>query len=105
LSDFKGKSAAEMFSLGLGEGGGAWKWRRQLFAWEEEMVEDCRDILLGVSLQVNNLDEWKWLPNQRDGYTIRGVYQFLAHQEDHTLDTVLESVWHTQVPLKVSIYA
>jgi hypothetical protein len=38
---------------------------------EEEMVEECKAILLGVSLQVNNLDEWKWLPNQEDGYTIR----------------------------------
>ena len=27
-----------MFSLGLGEGGEAWKWRRGMLAWEEDLV-------------------------------------------------------------------
>ncbi|MCI29841.1 putative non-LTR retroelement reverse transcriptase related protein, partial [Trifolium medium] len=28
-------TVAEMFSLGRGANGEAWKWRRRLFAWEE----------------------------------------------------------------------
>jgi len=46
---------------------------------EEEVVEECKAILLGVSLRVNNPDEWKWLPNQEDGYTVRRVYPPVAH--------------------------
>lgn len=57
LFDFKGKLVAEMLSLGWGEGGGAWKWWCQLFALEKELVEECRAVLLDVSLQVNNPDE------------------------------------------------
>ena len=44
-------------------------------------------------------------PNQGNGYTIRGAYQLLTHQEDHHLDTVLDIIWHKQVPLNVSICA
>jgi hypothetical protein len=76
----------------MGEGGEAWKWWRRLFAWEEEMVGECRAILRDVILHVNSPGEWKWLPNQGDGYTVRGAYQLLTHQEDHHLDTVLDNV-------------
>jgi len=31
-------TVAEMFSLGWGLNGEAWKWQRWLFVWEEEMV-------------------------------------------------------------------
>jgi hypothetical protein len=30
-----------MFVLGWGVGGEAWKWRRRLLAWEEELVVEC----------------------------------------------------------------
>ncbi|GAU10810.1 hypothetical protein TSUD_425590, partial [Trifolium subterraneum] len=33
-------TVAEMSALGWGGGGEAWLWRRQLWAWEEEMVEE-----------------------------------------------------------------
>jgi len=52
-----------MFALGWDEGGGAWRWRRQLWAWEEELVEECRTLLLNVSLQVENDDVWTWIPD------------------------------------------
>jgi len=89
---FKGKSVAKMFSLG-------WD---QLFAWEEQLIEECRVVLLDVSLQVNIPDEWMWRPNKGDGYTVREVYQMLTRQKDHNLDAILDSVWHKQVPLKIS---
>ena len=49
---------AHMYALGWDEGGEAWKWRRRLWAWEEELVEECRTLLLTVSLQVNINDIW-----------------------------------------------
>jgi len=41
LSDKKMATVADMFLLGWGEGGEAWKWRRRLLAWEEELVIEC----------------------------------------------------------------
>jgi len=31
----------DMATRGWGEGGNAWRWRRQLLAWEEESVREC----------------------------------------------------------------
>jgi len=39
-----------MFELGWEEGGEAWRWRRRLWTWEEEMLEACRLLLDGVSV-------------------------------------------------------
>lgn len=36
----------------------AWKWRR-LWAWEEDMVVECRDLLLTVVIQVDFADVWQ----------------------------------------------
>jgi len=62
-----------MFSLGWGEGGEAWKWRTTLWAWEEEMVEKCRALLLTVSLQVDIHDVWSWDPDLISGYSVNGA--------------------------------
>lgn len=35
-------SVANMFVLGWEEGGGVWSWRRRLWSWEEELLEECR---------------------------------------------------------------
>jgi len=44
-------------------GGEAWKWRRRLWVWEEELLEECRLFLLIVTLQVDSGDVWKWTPD------------------------------------------
>lgn len=49
-------------------------------------------LLLDVSFQVNIPEEQKWLTNQGDGYTVRGVYQVLTNHECHTLDATLDNV-------------
>ncbi|MCI65436.1 hypothetical protein A2U01_0086694, partial [Trifolium medium] len=53
-------TVAEMCELGWEEGGAAWQWRRQLRAWEEEMLGECRDLLFDVVLQPTVSDVWVW---------------------------------------------
>ncbi|PNX60369.1 kinesin-like protein, partial [Trifolium pratense] len=48
LAETKSRTVAEMFALGWGEGGEAWEWRRQLRAWEEEMLGECQSLLLNI---------------------------------------------------------
>ncbi|GAU24432.1 hypothetical protein TSUD_364160 [Trifolium subterraneum] len=67
----------EMASLGWGASGEAWVWRRQLWVWEEEMLGECQSLLLDL----------------------------LTSQDPVTLDDVKGLIWHSQVPLKVSIFA
>jgi len=78
---------------GGGEGGEARKWRRKLWAWEEELVEECRTLLLTVSLQVD---------------TVRGAYHTLADGMPlhHDASVLYEDLlWRKDVPLKISIFA
>ena len=35
--------------LGIGFEEGCWSWKRNLFAWEVELVEDCKVILSNIS--------------------------------------------------------
>ena len=44
LSEYKLASVADMFYFGWGFGE-AWKWRRRLLPWEEELLRECVDLL------------------------------------------------------------
>ncbi|XP_024626839.1 uncharacterized protein [Medicago truncatula] len=94
-----------MFSLGWGEEGGGWQWRRRLWAWEEDLLVECRLLLANVSLQPLSYDVWQWQPDPGQGYTIRGAYALLTSQEEQQDSLCEDLVWHKQVPLKVSIFA
>ncbi|CAJ2674496.1 unnamed protein product [Trifolium pratense] len=104
LAENKSASVAEMFVRGWGTGGEAWVWRRQLRAWEE-LLGECQSLLLTISLQDHVSDRWQWQPDPDDGYTVRGAYQLLTAQAAVTLDAAAWLIWHSQVPLKVSIFA
>jgi len=56
LSENKLSIVAQMFEWGWDDGGEAWKWRQRLWVWEEEMVEECRNLLLTVMLQADTTD-------------------------------------------------
>ncbi|PNX66584.1 receptor-like protein kinase ANXUR2, partial [Trifolium pratense] len=70
-----------MFSLGWEAGGEAWVWRRQLWAWEEELLDECQTLLLPVFLQVESSDRWQWRPDPDTSYSVCGAYQMLTSQD------------------------
>jgi hypothetical protein len=69
------------------------------------MLAECTDLLLDVSLYPNVLDRWVWLPDPSKGYTVRGAYDLLTSQAPSDVVSVVDLVWHHQVPLKVSVFA
>ncbi|GAU18937.1 hypothetical protein TSUD_229270 [Trifolium subterraneum] len=105
LADTKSRSVAEMFSLGWGIDGEAWQWKRQLRAWDEEMLWECQTLLSNLSLQVQSLHRWQRQPDPVIGYTVQGAYQLLTAQDSATMADAENLIWHPQVPLKVSIFA
>ena len=48
LATNKFRIVADMCVRGWEDGGEAWSWRRRLWTWEEEMLEECRQLLDGV---------------------------------------------------------
>ncbi|CAJ2668646.1 unnamed protein product [Trifolium pratense] len=105
LSANKSCTVAEMFALGWGANGEAWEWQRQLRAWEEELLGECQSLLSNISLQALSLDRWQWYPDLDTGYTVRGAYQLLISDALVTMNAAENLIWHSQVPLKVSILA
>jgi len=105
LSENKTIIVVNLFSVSSDHWGDVWRWRRRLWAWEEEMVAECRALLLDVSLYPNISDRWVWLQDPPAGYTDRGAYDLLTTQETPMVEPATELVWHNQVPLKVSVFA
>jgi hypothetical protein len=101
----KSCSMANMFSLGWEDGDAAFRWTRRLWAWEEDMLVECRTLLHGVSLQSNVTYQWQWQLDPLGGYSVRGVYQLLTSQESIHVEFEADLIWHNQVPLKVLIFA
>ncbi|KEH34516.1 hypothetical protein MTR_3g467670 [Medicago truncatula] len=94
LYENKSITVVNWFSLGV-EKGEAWKWRQRLWAWEEEVLEECKTLLLDVSLHVNVLDWLLWLPHPSGGYSVRGVYQLLTVKDIPLANSAAAMIWHT----------
>ena len=56
LADDKSCTVSLMSALKWVEGGAAWRWRRRLWVWEEEMSHECVILLRSVSLQLDVTD-------------------------------------------------
>jgi len=88
-----------------GRMGGAWVWRRRLFAWEEERARECSVLLHNIVLQENTVDRWRWLIDLINGYSVSGTYHFLTMAELSFDWELYADIWHKHVPLKVNVCA
>jgi hypothetical protein len=77
----KSCSMSTMFSLGWEDGGAAWRWKRRLWVWEEELLVEFRTLLHNISLQSNVTYHWQWQLDPIEGYLVCDVYRFLTAQE------------------------
>ena len=105
LAENKTIMVANFFSLGLAREGEGWRWRRRLWAWEEDMLEECRALLFDVLLVPNVSNKWVWRPDIADGYSVRCAYDLLLNCDTSQMNKSLELVWHKQVLLKVMVFA
>lgn len=74
LSENKEAIVGEMFLLGWGADGGAWRWKRILFVWEEELVGECVERLANFVLQVDMSDRCVWRLHSTQSYTVHSAY-------------------------------
>lgn len=91
LSIHQNLTVDAMHALGWGEDGEAWRWRRRLLAWDEDLVVEIRYLLSNVTLQESTFDVWLWQRNSCDSFTVRGAYQMLMRQEIPTHTVTLEA--------------
>jgi len=96
---------AEMFSLRWGEGGEAWKWRRQLLSWEEDQVRKCCLILFNIVMHPNNYDKWLWHLHTSHQYNFTSVYNYLVSSVNLVAVDHTTAIWNNKVPQKVNFFA
>ena len=77
LSENKFETVANMFAKGWGANGEAWRWRRRLFAWEEDRLAECVARLTSITLQVERVDRWIWSLHTSNCYTVSSAYSYL----------------------------
>ena len=94
----------EMESLGWEVEGRAWEWRRRLLAWEEDSVRECSEVLHNIVLQVDVTDSWRWLLDPVHGYSVRESYRFLTTSCEQVDRSLVDDVWHRNIPEKVSLF-
>jgi len=100
----KGATVNEMFLLGWGADGGAWRWRRRLFAWEEGLVGECVERLANFVLQVDMADRWVWRLHSSKIYTVHSAYSYLTAVDFNITEDFSQFLWLKAVPLKVNIF-
>lgn len=99
LAENRRVSVAEMSELGQEEGGEAWRWKRRLFAWEEETLRELVSLLHNFLLQINAFDRWSWLLDSVKGYSVSGAYHYLTDADAPSDKDSIDNIWHKQVPL------
>ena len=106
LAENKLKIVAHMFARGWGVNGEAWKRRRRLFAWEEDLLGECIVRLTVVTLQVARMDRWNWSLHASNCYTVSSAYSYLTKTDfDRQQSNNNNFMWLKVVPLKVFIFA
>jgi len=63
--------------------------------------------LLIVVLQVDNGDEWRWIPDPVDECRARWAYQILTNRTPPAPHDVVPTtlLWRKDIPMKVSVHA
>ncbi|PNY13834.1 cysteine-rich receptor-like protein kinase [Trifolium pratense] len=87
----KNITVADMYRRGWVVGGNGWRWRRHLFAWEEDLVLECCVVLENLFLQVDVLECC--------------VYHLLTHLVPIMMTAHKDVIWNKVAPLKVSLFA
>jgi len=97
LAENRWALVAEMSQLEWKEGGDAWRWRRRLFAWEEENVREGISLLRNIVLPINVLNKWRSQLDPIKGYSVSA--------EEPIDRGLIDNIWHKRVPLKVSLFS
>jgi hypothetical protein len=104
---------ASVFELGNWNSG-QWRWdlrwRRVFFEWEEDLLRQLEQIIMGFTPSVST-DAWNWRANGEDGFTVKSCYDLLytslgpARGSDLLFDFVFSNVWKCAAPSKICAFS
>ncbi|KAK2397838.1 hypothetical protein QL285_059374 [Trifolium repens] len=83
------------------------EWRRNFFAWEDDLLLEMHAVLACVSIS-NESDRWIWKPGCEGVHTVRSTYIFLDNLINNRVPRceldlfAFKFIWKSGVPSKVS---
>ncbi|XP_045800040.1 uncharacterized protein LOC123894168 [Trifolium pratense] len=80
------------------------RWRRELFEWESEMLQYMMDEIGSVSFQLGNRDHVVWLGDPSKSYSVKSAYKVLTEDSNSENQLPFKKLWIKFVPLKVTIF-
>ncbi|GKV38790.1 hypothetical protein SLEP1_g46663 [Rubroshorea leprosula] len=105
LSREKDVCIADMGEWRNGELTWNWKWRRSLFTWETDMLQDLLSTVQGTKLKQGEDDCFVWNHDPTGKYSVRSAYNLLNQKQDDRPDHKFKLIWDSKTPLKISAFA
>ncbi|GKV33735.1 hypothetical protein SLEP1_g42199 [Rubroshorea leprosula] len=82
-----------------------WSWRRNLFAWECDLLQELMDLLQRRQPRQGGADYWMWNMDSKGKYTMKSAYRMLQSRLFPGRSINYKMIWNKMVPLKVSGFA
>lgn len=82
----------------------SWKWRRELFLWEHELVRELQIVVERVRLKEGVGDSWVWCLDSSSEHSVQVAYIFFADSLQATGDAFLSKKWNKMVPHKMAAF-
>lgn len=95
---------AKVAELGVwSEGVCCWRlnWRRRLFTWEEECLENLMQVLHQCPVQQSIQDSWSWEGDSSAVYSVSSAYKLLSQVGYVEHQHFFKALWDSKYPLKV----
>lgn len=86
------------------------KWRRQFFAWEEDLLLEFENLIKPIVLHQRE-DTWTWKPHASGLFNTNSAYEVLLNNENHGVmlaDVEVKAfrlLWKSKAPLKVVAFS
>ncbi|PNY09187.1 ribonuclease H [Trifolium pratense] len=100
---------ASVASLRNLNGGERWDlvWRRRLFVWESNLLDELLMIISPVSLS-EAVNKWVWRPEKGEGFTVKSTYALVSDMIiargsiSQEKQSAFKAIWKCPAPSKVS---
>ncbi|XP_019447203.1 PREDICTED: uncharacterized protein LOC109350421 [Lupinus angustifolius] len=80
-------------------------WRRSLFLWEQDEVNDLLNKVEEVRLVQGNEDGWLWVHDKNGTYSVRNAYKVLQNEVRNDNYLHYKRLWASKVPSKLKCFA
>ncbi|KAK6129156.1 hypothetical protein DH2020_037088 [Rehmannia glutinosa] len=84
-----------------------WKWRRNLFAWEEQVFQELLSLINKCTIQQDKKDTWIWRVGSGGKFSTKSIYNLLRNNatQAERMRSLIKIVWGKPTPEKVATFA